>query len=87
MRIINNQIIKKARKIHCCDGRQQLERNVDPNDERHETVTDQIQNCKNIKKGDSYFKQTQIIDGELVEWKCCLKCNNQIEKFNFYEND
>ena len=86
MNIIRSEIIKKARKDHYCDGANQLDRNIDVNDPAHKTAVDQYYVCKGIEKGSSYYKQVQV-DGELQEYKSCLKCNEQIEKYKFYEND
>lgn len=87
MEIIRNETIKKARKFHSCDGVWQLERNVDENDETHKEALNQAKACQNIKKGDSYHKQVQREGGELQEFKSCLGCWEQIEKFKFYDND
>ena len=87
MEIIREEIIKKSRKRHNCDGVNQLESNIDENDENHKTAWDQYKNCRGIKKGDGYYKQVQREDGELREFKSCLGCNKQLTKFNFFEEN
>ena len=87
MKLIKEITVKKSRKCHCCDGRQQLEKNLDENDDSHKSALDQYKSCRGINKGDSYKKQVQRDDGELLEFKSCLGCSEQIEKFGFYEND
>lgn len=87
MEIIRSDTIKKSRKFHACDGVWQLERNVDENDKSHKTAYDQYKSCNGIKEGDSYYKQVQREYRELQEFKSCLGCWKQIEKFKFYDND
>lgn len=85
MRIISESKLK-ARKNYSCDGCWQIERHVDPYYKDHEAFK-QYQECKGIKKGVKYFKQTQVSGGEIQDFKSCVDCWEVIGKYNFYEND
>ena len=70
---------QKARKNYRCDGRDQLISHVDGNDEAHKEPNAQI------KKGEIYYKQTQVEDREIGHFISCLGCNNYIEEYRFFD--
>ena len=67
-----NEGYRKARKPHRCDGWYWIE------DYSQELG---LGLCDGIKKGDTYYFQTNTFDG-LGTFKCCEKCNEQAKTHN-----
>ena len=76
-----NETTPKARKEYVCEGREQLIYARDQGEETEE-LTQQIENCKGIKKGEVYINQKQIKDGKIQNWKSCKGCYEVLDNLD-----
>lgn len=77
----------KAKKNYVCDGREQLIYAFKVEEEDTYEITQQIEKCKGIKKGEVYINQKQIEDGKIQHWRSCKGCDEVIDNFDLYDFD
>lgn len=89
MSTILSEGYRKARKDHDCNASDWLINSGMCDDEFTEDELISIESARankwKIKKGDEYFRQGQIFDGEMITFKAIPAIDNICKKYDFYE--